>query len=130
MMKWHKEETMKKEFIYKHLVQYYETDKMAITHHSNYIRWMEEARTDFMKQTGWDFVEFEKSGVMSPVVSISCKYKNTTTFSDVIEIHTSVKELSGVKLVFKYEMFKQDGSLVFTGTSDHCFACIMHCFLY
>ena len=51
---------MKKEFIYKHLVQYYETDKMAITHHSNYIRWMEEARTDFMNQTGWDFVKIEE----------------------------------------------------------------------
>lgn len=28
---------------YHHLVQYYETDRMGITHHSNYIRWMEEA---------------------------------------------------------------------------------------
>ena len=29
---------------YLHKVQYYETDKMGIAHHSNYIRWMEEAR--------------------------------------------------------------------------------------
>ncbi|MCR5596680.1 MAG: acyl-CoA thioesterase [Lachnospiraceae bacterium] len=112
---------MKKEFIYKHLVQYYETDKMAITHHSNYIRWMEEARTDFMNQTGWDFVKIEETGVMSPVVGLSCKYKNPTTFSDVIEIHTRVKEISGVRLVLEYEMYKQDGTLSFTGTSEHCF---------
>ena len=40
---------------YVHVVQYYETDKMGITHHSNYIRWMEEARIDFLRQIGWDY---------------------------------------------------------------------------
>ena len=40
---------------YIHKVQYYETDKMGITHHSNYIRWMEEARVDFMEQIGWGY---------------------------------------------------------------------------
>ena len=38
---------------YTHSVQYYETDRMGITHHSNYIRWMEEARIDFLRQIGW-----------------------------------------------------------------------------
>ena len=40
---------------YKHTVRYYETDKMGITHHSNYVRWMEEARIDFLSQIGWDY---------------------------------------------------------------------------
>ena len=40
---------------YQHKVQYYETDKMGITHHSNYIRWMEEARIDFLEQLGWNY---------------------------------------------------------------------------
>ena len=34
-------------------VNYYETDKMGITHHSNYVRWMEEARIDFLEKIGW-----------------------------------------------------------------------------
>ena len=29
---------------YCHTVKYYETDRMGFTHHSNYVRWMEEAR--------------------------------------------------------------------------------------
>ncbi len=33
---------------YIHRVQYYETDQMAVVHHSNYIRWMEEARVEFL----------------------------------------------------------------------------------
>ena len=44
---------------YIHKVQYYETDKMGITHHSNYIRWMEEARVDFMEQIGWGYDKME-----------------------------------------------------------------------
>ena len=45
---------------YNHTVQYYETDKMGITHHSNYIRWMEEARVDFLKQIiGWNLAQVQ-----------------------------------------------------------------------
>ena len=39
--------------VYRHKVQYYETDKMGITHHSNYIRWMEEARIWFLSEIGF-----------------------------------------------------------------------------
>ena len=58
---------------YRHTVQYYETDKMGITHHSNYIRWMEEARVDFLAQIGWDYAMLEEMGVISPVIGIECK---------------------------------------------------------
>ena len=71
---------------YKHQVQYYETDKMGITHHSNYIRWMEEARIDFLKQIGWSYDELERSGIISPVIRVDCQYKVTTTFYDIIII--------------------------------------------
>lgn len=37
---------------YQHLAKYYETDQMGIIHHSNYIRWFEEARIDYMNQIG------------------------------------------------------------------------------
>lgn len=55
---------------YKHFVQYYETDQMGITHHSNYIRWMEEARIDFLKQIGWNYKKLESLGIISPVTAI------------------------------------------------------------
>ena len=55
--------------MYQHKIQYYETDKMGITHHSNYIRWMEEARIDFLEQLGFGFDKLEQSGIVSPVLS-------------------------------------------------------------
>lgn len=106
---------------YTHVVQYYETDKMGITHHSNYIRWMEEARVDFLAQSGWDYAKLEEMGIVSPVLSVSCDFKHPTTFSDRVTIHAAVKEFSGVKLRFRYEMKNQDGVEVCVGTSVHAF---------
>lgn len=106
---------------YIHVVQYYETDKMGITHHSNYIRWMEEARIDFLSQIGWDYAKLEASGVVSPVLSVTCDYKKITSFADRIRIRVSVKEFKGVKLHLAYEMWNEDDKVVCLGTSSHAF---------
>lgn len=107
--------------LYQHKVQYYETDQMGIVHHSNYIRWMEEARIDFLSQIGWDYKKLEDSGVISPVTAVACKYKVSTYFADVITIVVSVEEFKGVKLKLKYEMKNVDEILVCEGHSEHCF---------
>lgn len=105
---------------YTHKVNYYETDKMGITHHSNYVRFMEEARIDFLDQLGWSFDKLEAQGIASPVISISCNYKKTTTFPDVISIEVAVEKISACKLTFAYT-YKVGDSVVFTATSTHCF---------
>ena len=48
---------------YEHKTQYYETDQMGIIHHSNYIRWFEEARTDLLRQMGIGYEEMEARGI-------------------------------------------------------------------
>lgn len=111
---------------YIHRVAYYETDRMGITHHSNYIRWMEEARVDFMDQIGWNFARLEEEGVTSPVLAVSCNYKKPTTFDDRVSIQVELAEYSGVRSTFAYTMRKVEadgelGKVVFTGTSQHCF---------
>ena len=106
---------------YTHYVQYYETDKMGITHHSNYIRWMEEARVDFLKQIGWDYARLEAEGIISPVVGVSCKYKHSTTFADTVTIKVTIEEYSGIKLKLKYTMKNEKDELVCEGNSEHCF---------
>ena len=106
---------------YKHTVQYYETDKMGITHHSNYVRWMEEARIDFLKQLGWDYARLEKEGIISPTVEVSCKYKRSTTFSDDVFIIVKIREFKGVKLILDYSMKNAAGAVVAECASVHCF---------
>ena len=103
-------------------VQYHETDKMGITHHSNYIRWMEEARMDFLDRCGYGMKRLETEGFTSPVVSVDCRYKCTTTFDDEVSIRVTVEKYTGVKLALAYEMTNAaTGQVVATGASSHCF---------
>ncbi len=106
---------------YQHKVQYYETDQMGIVHHSNYIRWMEEARVDFLDRIGWDYKKLEESGLFSPVTSVSCRYRRSTGFSDCIRIYVKVEEFKGVKLKLSYKMKNQNDVLVCEASSEHCF---------
>lgn len=73
-------------------VNYYETDKMGITHHSNYIRFMEEARMNFLSEAGYPMTRLEAEGITSPVVSVNCDYKRPTTYGDEIEIEVNLKQ--------------------------------------
>ncbi len=106
---------------YVHTVQYYETDKMGIVHHSNYVRWMEEARVDFLRQIGWGFEKLEAEGLVSPVVSIGGRYRAASVFPEEITIRVSVVELRGAVLKLEYLMTNSAGATVFEGTSEHCF---------
>ena len=107
-------------YVYKHKVKYYETDKMGITHHSNYIRFMEEARVEWMSSIGWSYKKCEDLGLISPVLSVKCVYKVNTTFDDVLDIRVALKEYNGVKLVVAYEILK-DGETAAAGETEHCF---------
>ncbi len=119
-LKYVENELMKTIKPYLHKVNYYETDKMGITHHSNYIRYMEEARVDFLDQLGWSFIKLEEEGMASPVMSVEGVYKKSTTFPQTIEIMVGIEKLSAAKLTFSYE-FKCEGDVVFLGKSTHCF---------
>ena len=72
--------------IYERKINYYETDKMGVVHHSNYIRFFEEARCQFLEVSGLPYDMLEEKGIMSPVLGFSCQYKQHVTFGDIIEI--------------------------------------------
>ena len=105
---------------YRHEVRYYECDRMGVTHHSHYVRIMEETRIDWMDRLGYGFERMEAEGIVSPVVAISVNYKHPTTFKDIIEVELTVAEMSELKISFAYTM-RVGGKVVCTATSTHCF---------
>ncbi len=108
--------------VYKRKVNYHETDKMGITHHSNYIKWMEEARIYYFSTLGLSYAELEKNGVGSPVVNVNCKYILPTTFDDEIDISVKFTRYNGVILNVEYTMVNaKTGKTVCTATSESCF---------
>lgn len=107
---------------YIHKVQYYETDQMAFVHHSNYIRWFEEARLDFMEQAGAPYASMEAQGFISPVRTVNCKYLKATRFGDTVSITTTLTEFGNILYGFSYEVRDaQSGELRAIGESTHCF---------
>ena len=106
--------------MYQHFVQYYETDMMGVTHHSNYIRFMEEARVEFFKSIGFDYFEFEKCGIVSPVVGLNnIRFKRPSTAGDTLTIEVSIKAMTSVIFTMQY-VIKNKDIVVLTGESDHC----------
>ena len=103
-------------------VQYHETDKMGITHHSNYIKWMEEARISYLDKIGCSYAKMEADGVISPVTTVECSYKTPTTFGDEVKVEVRILEYTGVRLIIGYEMSNTaTGATVALCKSEHCF---------
>ena len=110
------------DFIYERRINYYETDKMGIVHHSNYIRFLEEARCAFLDNIGIPYKSIEDIGLMIPVLGVNCNFKHHVTYDDVILIKVWVKELNGVRLIMSYEVNdKKTNDIVLTGETTHCF---------
>lgn len=110
------------DFIFKRKINYYETDRMGVVHHSNYIRFLEEARCQMLDDNQIPYSAFEEQGVMIPVLSVNCNYKQHVTFDDIIEIQPFVTDFNGVRLTMGYQVTNQKtGDLVLTGETKHCF---------
>lgn len=103
-------------------VQFYETDQMHIVHHSNYIRWMEEARIDYMEQMGYGYDKAEELGVNIAVTGISCEYKSPAVFGTSVVVHCNISRLTPVRMSVVYRMVDaESGILRATGESNHCY---------
>lgn len=109
-------------FVYTRKAQYHETDQMSIIHHSNYIKWMEEARVAFMDAIGMGYDEVEREGIVFPVTGLDIEYKKPVRFAEEVEISVSVKKYSGVRLEMEYTFRnRKDGEICTTASSRHCF---------
>lgn len=107
---------------FERVVKYYETDQMGVVHHSNYIRWFEEARVEFMRNAGISYKTMEDEGIQIPVVTVSCKYKSPAKFDDTVIVRTWINKFNGIVVEIAYEVIdKESGEVRVTGDSSHCF---------
>ena len=109
-------------YIYERKINYYETDRMAVVHHSNYIRYLEEARVEWLEALNMPFGLLEENKITILVLGVNCTYKHHVTFGDTILIKTYAKEYTGVRMTIGYEITdKKNGNIVLTGETKHCF---------
>ena len=109
-------------FTFERKINYYETDKMGVVHHSNYNRYMEEARCAWLESIEMPFSVLEENDITIPVLGVNCSYKYHVTFDDTIIIKPFVKEYTGVRMTVGYEVEdKKTGKIILTGETKHCF---------
>ena len=101
-------------------VRYAETDKMGVVYYANYLVWFEIGRTDWLRTTGWTYVSMEADGYALPVIEAHCEYRSSAKYDDEIEITTTARLLSPVRLAFDYTVSRQpDGTAVASGYTVH-----------
>lgn len=117
-----RDDMMPCESCYERRAQYYETDQMGIIHHSNYIRWFEEARLHFMDEIGLSYAKIEEMGILIPVLSVDCQYKTMVHYNDIVDIYTRIIKFGGVKMTIAYRVVDHvTGEIRCTGETSHAF---------
>jgi len=109
-------------FTYTRKINYYETDKMGVVHHSNYIRFLEEARSRWLEELKISMERLEKEGYTIPTLEVNCKYKYHVTSGDTIIIKPKISEYNGVRMTVSYEVIEEKtGKTVIEAWTKHCF---------
>ena len=99
----------------------YETDLMGIVHHSNYLRFCEEARVDWCKKRG--LLLNDPKGFREAVFSLSVfetrvKHLKPLRYADTLKIHLQARA-SGARMIFQYKLWAND-VIVSLAESVHC----------
>ena len=102
-------------------VRYAETDRMGLLHHANYFVYFDVGRTEFLRSRGFSYREIEDAGHFLVIVEIGCKFKRPARYDDLLTLRTTVERVTHVKIVHKYEVFR-DGLLLAEGHST--LACV------
>ena len=108
--------------ITEHHVNFYDTDAMAVVHHSNYIRWFEIGRVEYLRAIGITLNELMEDGFVFPITEVRAKYVSPGKFDDVVQIETTATALTKAKMAFDYRILrKSDGELMVMGHSQNVF---------
>lgn len=103
-------------------VRYKETDQMGIVYNGNYFTWFEIGRTEFLRDIGMTYVDFEDKGILIAVVEANCKYIKPAKYDEEVVIKTKLVKLTGVRTEFEYSLFrKEDDELLAKGYTIHAF---------
>ena len=96
-----------REKIVEHRIYYYDTDKMNVVYHANYLKWLEIGRTEFFRDT-LPYSELEELGIMLPVKTLNIEYINSVKYDELIKIKIKLLELTKIKIRFSYEIYDEN----------------------
>ncbi len=96
-------------------VRYNETDRMGIVHHSNYVCYYEVARGEMLRSLGTTYREMEEQGILLIVREVKSVYYASAYYDDILTVRVSIKKEPTVRVVFDFEIYNEQGTLLNTG---------------
>lgn len=106
-------------------VRYAETDAQQIVHHAAYIVYFEEGRSEYLRQQGTSYANFERSGFFLAVTEVNARYIKASRYDDKLTVSCWVAESRSRTLLFQYEIHEESSNeLRVTGTTKHI--CLTH----
>ncbi|WP_080846080.1 acyl-CoA thioesterase [Cytobacillus gottheilii] len=100
-------------------VRYAETDQMGVVYHANYLVWMEVARTQIVKDLGFNYAQMEEEGVLSPVTDVQISYKKPLRYGQTATVKTWIDAYDGLRTTYGYEIYTEEEELAITAYSKH-----------
>ena len=99
------------------IVRYHETDQMHFVHHSNYLKYFELARLEWLSDLQISYAEMENRGILMPVVNASLKYIKPLVFGDNFSVTVILKKEPKATIEFDYKILNQNNELISTGNT-------------
>jgi acyl-CoA thioester hydrolase len=102
-------------------VRYAETDQMGVVYHANYLIWMEVARVDYCRASGFHYRDMERNdGVLLAVAEANCRFLSPARFDDEVSIVTTIADANARFVTFHYELNSSERKLA-EGRTRHVF---------
>jgi acyl-CoA thioester hydrolase len=102
-------------------VRYVETDRMGLLHHSHYIAYFEQARTELLRQMGATYKDLEDGGHLLVITKVEVRYRRPALYDDILTVRTHVERVTSVRIDHRYEVLRGD-ELIAEGSST--LACV------
>ena len=93
-------------------VYYEDTDMGGIVYHANFLRFIERARSDFVRRLGVDQNAMRDAGVVWVVTRMEAGYIAPARFEDALTVETSVEKRTSARLTMA-QVVRRDGQELF-----------------
>ncbi len=102
-------------------VRYGETDQMGVVYYGNYAQYLEQGRTEWLRELGFSYKWMEERNIQLPVVNLNVDYKRPARYDDVLTVTTTLKKLPTVKIEFEYAIHNESNELLIEATTTLVF---------
>ncbi len=90
-------------------VYFEDTDAGGVVYHSNYLNFYERARTEFLRELGFEQDDLLRQNMVFVVRNISVDFKQAARFNELLLVETNIKRLKKVSLIFDQAIYSQRG---------------------